>query len=418
MSYKEMPPHERITVLHIDLMRDPEFSRLGAVTQVGRSMPSNKVPTACTNGLDTYYSADWLMRMSREQARYVVAHENLHKMLQHCTAYIDVCTKYPDESGLAMDFVVNQLIEDMDNGRGFVARPTDVPPQIDPKYKGWSWLEVLQDILKNSQPQEGCKGKGKGNGGFDKHEQAQAGDGGDDGEEGDEADADDGTPGKLTQAEVKDLQKLMQDAAVQGEIVSKRLRGKGSSGMSLSGYMERDTDWRTPMLQFLQENCEGDDLSRWCPPSRRFLPLDIIMPSHYTEAAGELVVACDTSGSMQPYYALIFGEIGRFCQMVTPSKLHVIWWDDSVQAVQTFTAADYGRIKDLLKPKGCGGTTVSCVAQYMRKHSIKPQATIYLTDGEIEAQYEVATGPVLWGVVGNPNFVPLRGKLVNIKEVV
>lgn len=417
MSYRDMPPHERITVLHIDLMRDPEFSRLGAVTQIGKSTPTDKVPTACTNGLDTLYSAKWLMSMTREQARYVVAHENLHKMLQHCTAYVDVCTKYPDLSGLAMDFVVNQLIEDMDNGRGFVARPTDVPPQIDPKYKGWSWLEVLQDLLKNNPPQEGGKGgSGPSNGGFDKHEQAQQGttDEGDEDGEGEESPA----LSKLTPEEVKALQSLMQDAAVQGEIVSKRLRGKGSGGMSLSGYMERDTDWRTPMLQFLQENCEGDDLSRWCPPSKRFLPLDIIMPSHYTESAGELVVACDTSGSMQGYYGLIFGEIGRFCQTVNPSKLHVIWWDDTVQAVQTFTAADYGRIKDLLKPKGCGGTTVSCVAQYMRERRMQPQATIYLTDGYIEPQYEVATGPVLWGVVGNPNFVPLRGKLVNIKEVV
>ena len=204
---------------------------------------------------------------------------------------------------------------------------------------------------------------------------------------------------------------------VQGEIVSKRLRGTGGTGASLSGYAERDTDWRTPMLQFLQENCEGDDLSRWCPPARRFLPLDIIMPSHYTEAAGELVLACDTSGSMMPYYSLIFGEVGRFCQMVKPSKLTVLWWDDAVRAVQTFDPADYETVKDKLQPKGNGGTTVSCVAQYLKKNGIRPQATIYFTDGCIELHYEVAPGPVLWGVVGNPNFVPLRGKLVQIKEI-
>lgn len=415
MSYKEMTPQDRITVLHIDLMRDPEFSRLGAVTQIGTSRAVDSIPTAATNGLDTLYNAGWLMRMSREQARYVVAHESLHKMLQHCTAYTDVCKKYPDQSGLAMDFVVNQLIEDMDGGRNFVQRPTDIPPQIDPKYKGWSWLEVLQDILRNNPPQDGG-GKGPSNGGFDKHEQqTQSGAGDSDGDAGEESD---NALEQLTPSQIEDLKKLMQDAAVQGEIVSKRLRGQGSSGANLSGFMERDTDWRTPMLRFMQENCEGDELSRWCPPSRRFLPLDILMPSHFTEQAGDLVIACDTSGSMMPYYSLIFGEIGRFCQTVLPKSLRVIWWDDRVQAEQVFTAADYGRIKDMLKPKGQGGTVVSCVAQHMRAKRIKPQATIMLTDGHIETKYEVPEGPVLWGVVGNPSFRPLRGKLINIKEVV
>jgi predicted metal-dependent peptidase len=117
---------------------------------------------------------------------------------------------------------------------------------------------------------------------------------------------------------------------------------------------------------------------------------------------------------MRPYYARIFGEIGRVCEQVQPKSVKVIWWDTKVAGVQTFTAVDYPQLKDRLKAKGGGGTRVSCVAAYMQEHGIRPQATIILTDGEIERQYECPPGPLLWGVVGNARFTPLRGKLLRI----
>ena len=44
------------------------------------------------------------------------------------------------------------------------------------------------------------------------------------------------------------------------------------------------------------------------------------------------------------------------------------------------------------------------------------KATIMLTDGYIESQYEVPQGNVLWGVVNNSQFVPRRGKVLHIQE--
>jgi predicted metal-dependent peptidase len=161
---------------------------------------------------------------------------------------------------------------------------------------------------------------------------------------------------------------------------------------------------------------EGDEQSRWNPRNKLFMPMGIILPSHYSEAAGDLVVACDTSGSMRRYYARIFGEIGRVCEQLQPKSVTVIWWDSKVAGVQVFGPADYLTMDKQLQAKGGGGTRVSCVAQYMREKQMKPQATIMLTDAEIESQYECPPGPLLWGVVGHARFSPSRGKVLRISK--
>ena len=168
------------------------------------------------------------------------------------------------------------------------------------------------------------------------------------------------------------------------------------------------------MRQFLQEAIEGDEQSRWNPPNKLFRPLGILLPSHYSEQAGDLVVACDTSGSMRRYYAAIFGEIGRVCEQVQPKSVTVIWWDAKVQSVQKFLPIDYLQMDKKLQAQGGGGTRVSCVAEYMRDKQLRPQATIVLTDGFVEQRLTCPEGPLLWGVVGHVAFAPPRGKVLRI----
>jgi len=391
MSYDILTARERISVVHLDLMGDPEFSRIGAVTQVGNvHIAGMDVPTAKTNGLDCTYNEAWITQgLNRGQLRYVVAHEQCHKLLQHCTAYNAEFKAHPDEANQATDYVVNLMVEEMDKGRGFVQRPTDIPPLIDERYRNWSCLEVLADLIKNKQPGESKKP-------MDKHEQREAGEGDPEAAQAEEA--------------------MLNDARVQGEIISARLRGEGAGAASLGGFETTETNWRDPMQQFLQEHIEGDELSRWCPRNKLFAPLDIALPSHYSEAAGDLVVACDTSGSMRRYYARIFGEIGRVCEQLQPLSVTVIWWDTKVAGVQVFKPNDYGQMDKKLQAKGGGGTTVSVVARYMREKQMKPQATIMLTDGMVEDKFECPSGPLLWGVVGGYRFQPARGKVLRISK--
>lgn len=410
MAFKDLTPRERITAVSFDIMKDDEFCLMGGATQIGNTTVEDDVPTACTNGRDTKYGRDFIMGMTRGQLRYLVAHETAHKMLMHCVEYQAICEKYGQLANMAMDYVVNQMVEDLDGGRGFVERPTDPAPLIDAKYKGKSFLEVLQDLVKNpppEQPQQG-KGNGKGKPGpLDQHVQSKEAGAG---EEGDGENS-------LSADEMKELKQAMQDAIAQGQIVREKMqqkRGTSGSGGRVNGFEQRNTDWKGPLRRFIQELSEGDEQSRFSPPNKRMLPLGIILPSHFSEAVGEIIIACDTSGSMTGVYPTVFGEVARICQQVKPAKVRMLWWDTQIAGDQTFTEKDYDKIAKQLKPAGGGGTTVSVVADYIKEKKIKAKCVIMLSDGYIESDYRMAPIPHLWGIVDNTSFQPKKGKKLDI----
>jgi predicted metal-dependent peptidase len=384
-----MPLEQRIIACHTDIMQHPEFAMLSGVVCVGRVSIDNR-PTAATNGRDVYYGRAFSEALNQKQLRYVAIHENFHKALKHCTEYKDINRKWPDLSNIAQDYVINALIEEADNKQGFVQRAWEEGWLHDPKYAGMGFIEVLRDLLKNPPPDGGS-------GSFDEHI------------EGDE---------EMTPAEIEEASTQIGDALRQGRILSEKLRGTGKGGNPLDNLLQqRNTDWRTPLQEFIQSICVGDDCSRFCPPNRRLLPMGFIMPSHFSESVGELIVACDTSGSMGGVYPTVFGEIARICETVRPERVRIIWWDDGVNSEQVFTAADYDKMAGVMKPVGGGGTTVSCVADYIADKKYTPQAVIYLTDGYIESDYSLPSAPCLWGVVDNVGFQPRAGKKVNISSV-
>lgn len=398
MAFKDLNPADKLIAVHTDFMRHSTFCILGGVTQIGKAEVSDEVPTAATNGIDVYYGREFMQSMSRKQLRYLVGHENGHKVLHHCSEYKAYKTKHPQEFAQAVDYVVNWMLESMDDGKEkFLERPTAVPPLVDAKYADMGVLEVMRDLLKNPPPPDSQP--------MDEHQQMEAAPGTD-------ADAQ-----EAAEQQIEAAKQQIEDAVRHGEILQKQLRAaEGKGTMPLSGFREQHTDWRAPLRRFMKEIGEGDDQSRYAPPNRRLLPLDVLLPSRFTVKAGELLIACDTSGSMHGIYPVVFGEIANIAMNLKPKSIRVLWWDTHVAGEQVFTERDYDNIAKLVKPKGGGGTTVSCVAAYVREHRLKPKATIMLTDGYIESQYDVVPGNVLWGVVNNPRFVPLRGKVLHIAE--
>jgi len=394
-----MTLRDRITAVHTDIMNHPEFALLSGVILTGKVEISDKIPTAATNGRDVKYGDAFMTALNQKQVRYLVLHENGHKALKHCVWYRDIVRKYPRLSNIAQDYVINGMIEELDPDLKFVERPTD-GLCIDPKYFGWGWIEVLQDLLKNGGEGGGGGGGGGGDGNpdpFDEHE---------DGSEVMEAD------------EIDSLSDEIDEALRQGKIIVDRKRGEGSGKNPLNALIQpRETNWRDAMREFIETICTGHDNSRFCPPNKRLLASGFIMPSHFSESAGELIVACDTSGSMGCVYPVVFGEIARICETVRPESVRVLWWDSDVCGEQVFTEQNYNDLVSLLKPAGGGGTYLSCVAEYIRDKEYKPKAVIYLTDGYIEHSYALPEVPCLWGVVDNKQFVPQRGKKININSL-
>lgn len=403
MAFKDLSLDDRLVAVHADFMRHSNFCILGGVTQIGKVTVTDDVPTAGTDGVDIYYGREFIQDMSRKQLRYLVGHENGHKILHHCSEYKAYADKYPREFAQAIDYVVNWMLESMDDGKEkFLERPTKVPPLVDAKYANMGVLEVMRDLLKNGDPDKKP---------MDKHIQLVIATGEAKGE------GEDDTV-EIDAAKLEMVKQQIEDAVRHGEILQQQMRSAEGKGTTpLSGFREQRTDWRGPLKRFMKENSEGDDQSRYSPPNRRLLPLDVLLPSRFSVKAGEILIACDTSGSMGSILPIVFGEIANIAQSLKPKAIRMLWWDTRVAGDQVFTERDYDKIAKLVKPMGGGGTTVSCVAQYVKANRIKPKATIMLTDGYIESHYEVVPGHVLWGVVGNKAFRPLRGKVLHIDEL-
>ena len=424
-TYDRMSPEQRLVAVNVDISGHKTFSQFSGVACVGRVVITDEIPTAGTNGKDEYYNPDLVMAQSRKQMRYIKLHEVSHKALRHCIEYKDVCAKYPEASNIAMDYVVNGMIEMADPKYEFVERPTDPEVLFHDKYKDWSFIQVLKDLLKNAkpipqpqqgqgQPQDGEEGEeeSEGNG----HQSSSGGkifvdpDGKPVGAQFDKHEMN-----ELEGDELAETNRQIDDAIHQGKILQQKLAGQGSAGGALDmAIKKRDTNWKQYLREFISSICEGDDQSRYCPPNKRMLASGFVMPSHYTESTGELIVACDTSGSMTGLYPTVFGEIARICENVNPESVRVLWWEYEVVGDQQFLPKDYANIATLMKPVGGGGTRLTGVAEYIEEHKYKPRAVVYLTDGYIESDYRLADFPTLFGAVDNDNFVASKGKTVRI----
>jgi len=383
--YNDMTPHERVTAVGIDLTRNALFAQLSGVAMVGRIEITDRLPTAATNGRDEYYNPDFVLAQNRKQLRYVRIHENLHKMLKHCVEYKDVCKRYPKLSNVAMDHVINLIIEEIDPNFTWVERPT-VPPCVDTKYKGWGFLRVLRDLIDQGDEESG-------EGGFDEH-----------------------LFDELDDEEMEETGRRVDEAGRQGKLLAEKLAGNGKGGGRLDlNATKRNTEWRQHLREFFDTICKGDEHSRFVPPNKRFAPLGILLPSHFSYNKGEIIIAGDTSGSMGPIYPILFGEIAQIAQTVMPDALRVIWWDTSVCGEQLFKPDEYHSIATLMKPMGGGGTTPQCVVKYIAEKQYKPRAVIWLTDGYLDGNNAVVPCAALWGVVDNESFVPPQGKAIHIK---
>lgn len=397
-TWDKLSAHDKVIAVHVDISNNALFAGMSGVVYVGDVKFDEAVGTAGTDGRDVWYGEDFVNGLTRKQLRFVVLHEAMHKALQHCTTYKAICDKYPELSNVAMDFVVNATIEETDPNFSFIEWTTQPKPLLDKKYQGWSFIEVLQDLLKNYTviKVQGV-GAGEGSSGMKPLDEHVIGEIDKESEAG------------------KKLGTQIDDALRQGKILAEKLAGKKSLGSALDRLTQkRDTNWREHMRDWVTALCEGDEYSRFAPPNKRLLPLGVVMPSHFSEATGELIVACDTSGSMGGIYPTVFGEIARIAQNVNPDSVRVIWWDSAVCGEQLFKPHEFDKISSLLKPSGGGGTSPNCVVEYIRSKKYQPKGVVWLTDGYLDGSDGKVDVPALWGVVDNDHFIAPQGKTVRI----
>jgi predicted metal-dependent peptidase len=402
-----MLEERKVQKAKITLMRHPKFALLQGILMVGKTRIADNVPTASTNGRDETYGREFVRKLRDPELAFVIAHEAGHKMYRHLTTWTKLHAEDAYLTNCACDYVINLMLKDLDPNENVIAMPMyrDGPHigkkmgLIDERFRGMNTKQVY-DILKQEQKDdEGGGGDGDGDG-IDEHDW-------------------DGAK-ELTDEQKKELARDIDQAIRQGLMAHQKINGKGAGGLDreLQDLMEPKVNWREELREYVKAICRAKDTSSWRRVNRRFLSTGIYMPSMVGEKVGHIVVGIDTSGSIGgPELAEFLSEVKGIAEEVNPEKVDLIYWDSEVAAHEEYADADVANIVSSTKPKGGGGTSPSCMSEYLKEKKIVPECIIVLTDGYVGNDWGSDwTAPVMWAITGGNTSVASNGKTIHIKD--
>lgn len=399
----KLTAEQRIEKVHVKLMRHKQFCLFSGLFMVGKVKVDEDTPTAKTNGLDVTYGRAFVDSLNDKQLAFLILHETMHKAYRHLQVWDTLWKKNPMLANASCDFVINLQIRDYDPSGYDVEMPTDdkgeVMGLIDEKYRGMDAHQVFLLLEKEQQQNEGNGGGGNGIPSMDEHDWENASNG--------------------TAEEQEATAREIESALRQGAILAGKMGGNVSREMQ--DLLTPKVNWKDALRDFVKTSTQGKDQTTWRRLHKRYIGLDIIMPSSYDEKVGSIVVAIDTSGSIgSAELAQFLGEVKSICDEVNPEKIDLLYWDTEVAGHETYQGAELSNVTDVTQAKGGGGTSPECVPQYMRKESLDPECVIMLTDGYIGMQdpndWQIGK-PILWCIKGNNHFDSnsVVGKVVHVE---
>ena len=396
----------RLKKCKIGLMRNPKFALWSGILMVGKTELRDDCPTAMTNGRDEVYGREFVKGLDDKELTFVVLHENLHKAFRHLFTWRKLNDEDPKLANMACDYVINLMLVNMDTKQDFLAMPMKAGKAIgllDRRFANMNAKQVF-DLLKQEKKDKGeGEGEGEGEGGgFDEHDW-------------------DGAK-ELTEQEVKELEREIDQALRQGVMQDKKLNGSGAGGLNreIGELLEPKIDWREMLREFVTSVCRNKDASSWRRVNRRFLGSDIYMPTLIGERVGRLAIGIDTSGSIGgPELNTFLSEVKGIAELVCPEKIDLIYWDAAVAGHEEYDEGSLSTLTESTKPKGGGGTDPRCMMKYMKENNIKPECILMLTDGCIGSGDwgDEWDAPIIWAISGGSKstFAPV-GKTVHIEQ--
>ena len=152
-------------------------------------------------------------------------------------------------------------------------------------------------------------------------------------------------------------------------------------------------DWRSVLRRFMQAAARQD--YSWRMPNPRFVAHGLYLPALRSEAMGEILVAIDTSGSVDEVMLGQFAaEIQAIADELQPERIRTLYADARVRGEQETERGDGFRLERF---PGGGGTDFRPVFRRLEELEIQPVAVVYLTDLDgIFPQEPPAGVPVLW----------------------
>ena len=183
----------------------------------------------------------------------------------------------------------------------------------------------------------------------------------------------------LDDATVQQLQTQAKIEAIQNAKLAKQT---GKLPESIERLVEEMINVVTPWHEKLERYMSAKirDGYSWNRPNRRFVGQGMYLPGYdYIPRMGEVVIAVDTSGSLNSQELALFqGHINRIVDTCTPEKITVLYCDYAIGGTTEYTPDD---LPIVLKPVGGGGTSFKPVFKWLDSYDGEVECLIYFTDG-------------------------------------
>ncbi len=160
------------------------------------------------------------------------------------------------------------------------------------------------------------------------------------------------------------------------------------------GAAKPTIDWRSALRRFVSEVTASD--YTWTRPNPRYIARGLYMPKLHAEEMGPMVIAIDTSGSIDSVLLGQFAdEVRAIIDEANPVRVHVMYCDAKLQRTDTFEREDLVGF-DSLDPVGGGGTSFTPVFDAIEAMDEPPVCAVYLTDLMGLFPKEPPEVPTLW----------------------
>ena len=403
---------------------------------------SEEIETACTDGVRITFGIAFLDSLSDSELDFVMMHEILHVVLQHCFRG-DV--EDPEAYNIAADIVVNSniMLENGMKASSITLSKYGTSMHVAPDGKEgheYTAEQVYAMLPKNLNKKGNNNLNKKGN---NKSPGSAVG-----GAKKENKKGNNKSPGSAVGRAKKEISKEQhqpvrvwddhsrwgkyeEDDTLRDVWVKRfedaaeaiKIRDPSNARGLLPAFAERilkelkktQTDWRTILNDFIQE--EVVDYS-FTPPDRRFDDSPFFLPDFNgkEDRVEDILFMIDTSGSMSDdMIAAAYSEVkGAIDQFNGKLKGWLGFFDAAIIKPQPFS--DENEFKTI-KPAGGGGTDFQIIFEYVFHHMSDklPASIIILSDGDAPFPLEKLAGgiPVLW-LLNNEGVNPPWGKVARI----
>ena len=382
------------------LLKAPFFGNLA--TRMKLINADDWCSTAATDGRNFYYCTEFVEKLPPKQLEFLFGHEVLHAVYDHMGRRQD---RHPKISNIAADYCVNADLIDQKVGE----RISVCPLLYEPKYRGMSYEEVYDHLMKNvkevtlDQLMEMM---------LDEHLDGEGESDGDGDGEGDKEGK--GRP-RLSDEEKQAIRDEIREAVLNA--AQQAGAGNLPAGVRrlIKDLTEPVIDWRTLLEQQIQSTIKND--YSWTRTSRKGWHMDAIMPGMLPGTQIDVCIAIDTSGSISEKDIKDFmTEIKGIMEAYNEYRIHVWSFDTAVYNPQKFSSDDINDIVDY-EPQGGGGTDFMANWEFMKENDIVPKKFIMFTDGMPFGEWgEEEYCDTCWIIKGNPNCEPPWGVWAHYEE--